>query len=65
MNNYDFKLTFYDTFGTFRIEANNIDEAYEKARQEIMESIKDLPVEVEFDYECVYDDEEEDEEEEE
>ena len=56
---YEFKTTFYDTFGTFEVEANDYDEAYTKASDIIMDAIKDLPVEVEYDVDCVdeYEDE--------
>jgi len=73
MKTYEFKLNFYETFGTFDVEADNFDEAYEKGVDEIMKAIKDLPVEVEFGIDlreiyredgsiCYYDDDEEEEE---
>ena len=67
MKEYEFRVGFYETYGSFTVEANNIDEAYDKAWAEIMESLKDLPVEVDYDVDCIEepDDEDDDEDEEE
>ena len=60
---YEFAVTFHLTEGTFYETAENIDEAYDKAWETIGKALKDLPVEVEYEVECVDepdDDEEED-----
>lgn len=54
-NCYNFILTFYDTYGTFDVEANSCDEAYDKAYEIIQKAIKNLPVEVEFSVQEKYD----------
>ena len=50
---YEFAVDFHLTYGTFYEEAKNIDEAYDKALKTIGNALKDLPVEVEFEVECV------------
>ena len=56
---FEFKVTFYSTYGTFNETAEDIDKAYENAWATIQRAIKDLPVEVEFDIDCVNEDEDE------
>ena len=56
---FEFKVTFYSTYGTFNETAEDIDKAYEKAWATIQQAIKDLPVEVEFDIDCVNEEDEE------
>ena len=53
MKEYEFTASFYDTYGSFTVEAENIDDAYTKAMNEISNSIRDLPVEVEYDVDCI------------
>lgn len=64
MKEYEFGVTFYDCPETFCVNAENFDEAINKAIEEIKKAIKDLPFPVEFDVECVKEpDEDEDEDE--
>ena len=56
---YEFTVNFYNTYGSFDIEASSYDEAYSKAQDIICEAIKNLPVEVEYDVECIDEVEEE------
>ena len=60
---YEFTVTFHLTEGTFYEEAKDIDEAYDKAYETIGQALKNLPVIVEYDVECVNEPDEEDEEE--
>ena len=59
---YEFAVNFHLTYGTFCETAKNFDEAIDKAYETIGKALEDLPVEVEFEIECVEepDDEEED-----
>ena len=63
---YQFIVNFYNTYGSFDIDADNYEEACAKASDLICDAIKDLPVEVEYDVECIDepDDYEEDKEDE-
>lgn len=61
---YEFTVTFHLTEGTFYETAENIDEAYDKAYETIGKALKDLPVEVEYEVECISDEDFDDEEEE-
>ena len=59
---YEFTVRFYSTYGTFDVEAENCDEAYDKAKDEIRNALADLPVEVEFEVDCEnWEDDEEEE----
>ena len=59
----NFKVNFYETYGTFTIEAERDDVAMDTEYQMIGNALNDLPVEVEYDLELVnFDDEDEEEE---
>jgi len=60
MKEYEFAVTFHLTEGTFFEEAENIEEAYDKAWDTIQKALKDLPVEVEYEVECLTDEDEDD-----
>ena len=62
---YEFAVTFRCTYGTFYETAENFDEAYDKAIRTILDALRELPVQVDFDIDCVdgYDDEDDEEEE--
>ena len=62
MGEYEFIVRFYDTYGSFNVNANDSDEAYTKALDEIGYAIMDLPIEVEYDVECIDEPEEDDDE---
>jgi len=62
MKEYEFAVTFHLTEGTFYEEAESVDEAYDKAWATIQNALKELPVEVEYEVECVNDDAWEEEE---
>ena len=52
MKDYAFNVNFYDTYGKLYVEANNFEEAYDKATDIMTDALKDLPVQVDFDVEC-------------
>lgn len=64
MGEYEFIVRFYDTYGSFNVNANDSDEAYTKASDEICNAIMDLPIEVEYEVECISCPEESDDEDE-
>ena len=53
MKTYEFVVNFYSTYGSFEIEADDDVMAYDKAIEEVQNAIKELPVEVEFDVDCI------------
>lgn len=57
---YEFAVTFHLTYGTFHETAENIEEAYDKAWETIGNVLKNLPVEVEFNVECINEPDEDD-----
>ena len=60
---YEFTVTFGVTYGTFYEEAENFEEAYDKAIGTILDALKELPVQVDFNIDCVDGYDEDDEEE--
>jgi len=62
MKEYEFKVSFYETYGTFTASAENVDVAIDTAYQIISNALKDLPVEVDYDIECITDEDEEEDE---
>ena len=62
MKEYEFVVNFYETYGTFTVDAENFDVAIDTASQIIGNAIKDLPVEVDYEVECVGSDDEDEEE---
>lgn len=49
---YEFAVKFFDTNGTFTVEANNLKEADEKAWEMVQKALSQLPVDVEYAVEC-------------
>lgn len=50
---YEFAVHFHLTYGTFCETAKNFDEAINKAYETIGKALEDLPVEIEYEVECV------------
>lgn len=56
---YEFTVTFGCTYGSFYEEAEDFEEAYDKAIGTILDALKELPVQVDFDVDCLTEDDEE------
>ena len=61
---YVFKVNFYNTYGNLYVEAGNYADAYKTAMDEIGNALCNLPVEVEFDVDCIEEPEEDEEDDE-
>lgn len=53
MKEYEFVVRFYNTYGSFSVDSDNTEDAYDMAWETICDALKDLPVEVEFDIDCI------------
>ena len=62
MKEYEFSVTRMFPEGTFYVEANSYEEAYDKAVTEFIKSLKNVPISIEFELDCLNEDDDEDEE---
>ncbi len=55
MQKYEFRVNLYSAYGTFNVDADSLDEAYNEARNTISNALWNCPVDISFDVDCVYD----------
>lgn len=62
MKEYEFSVVRMFPEGSFYVEANSYEEAYDKAVAEIQNGSRELSIEFDFELDCLNEDDDEDEE---